>query len=132
MTGKELDHPMRLISQRAVGALKRSWGWTLIGSNGSAKDSGGLSFQRTGYCLILPIEEREHRETMGWLIVEMKVKPVCFDFQSTQHKSSLLHPRSHTVNILRAGPAPLICFTSVASNLSWSADPFTLPYRAVH
>lgn len=74
----------------------------------------------------------KHRETTGWFIVEMKVKGMCFDFQSTQHKSSLPHPRSHIVNILRAGPAPLICFMSVASNLSWFADPFTLSNRAMY
>lgn len=74
----------------------------------------------------------KHRQTTGRLIVEMKVKAVCFDFQSAPHKSSLPHPRSHAVNILRAGPTPLICFTSVASNLPQFADPFTLSNRAVH
>lgn len=136
MTGKEPDHPIRLILRRALGALKHSeedssWGWILIGSNGSGKESR-LSFQQTGYCLILQIEETKRRETTGWLIVEMKVKPLCFDSQSTQYKSSFPHPQSHIVNILRAGPAPLICFTSVASNLSWFADPFTLSNRAMH
>lgn len=104
----------------------------LTGSNGSGKESSGLSFQQMDYCLILQIEEMEHRETTGWLIVEMKVKAVCFDFLSSPHKSSLPHPQSQAVNILRAGPAPLICFMSVASNLPQFADPFTLPNRAVH
>lgn len=48
----------------------------------------GQAKQRTvtaadGNCLILQIEEMKHRETTGWLIVEMKVEAMCFDFQST-------------------------------------------------
>lgn len=99
----------------APGALKHlekdnSPGWILLGSNGSGKGSSGLSFQQNGYCLILQIEEMKHRETTGWLIVEMKVKAVCFDFQSSPHKSSLPHPpkscrkhpqgRAYTSNLL--------------------------------
>lgn len=109
-----------------------SWGWILIGSNGSGQESSRLSFQQMGYCLILQIEEMKHRQTTGQLIVEMKVKAVCFDFQSAPHKSSLPHPRSHAVNILRAGPTPLICFMSVASHLPQFADPFMLSNRTVH
>lgn len=108
-----------------------SWGWVLVGSNGSGKEISGLSFPQTDYCLILQIEEMKHRETTGWPIVEMKDMPMRFDFQSTQNKSSLPHLRSHIINILRAGPAPLICFMSVASSPSSFADPFTLSNRAV-
>lgn len=137
MTVKGPDHQMRLASWRALGAQKHweednSQGWILAGSNGSGKESSGLSFQQMDYCLILQIEEMKHRETTGWLIVEMKVKAVGFDFLSSPRKSSLPHPRSHAVNILRAGPTPPICFMSVASNLPQFADPFTLSNRAVH
>lgn len=136
MTGKELDHLTGLRLQRALGALKHleegsSWGWILDGSNGSDKEISRLSFQQTDYCLILQIEEMKHRETMGWPIVEMKDKPMHFDFQSTKDKSSLPHLQSHIINILRAGPAPLICFMSVATSPSSFADPFTLSNRAV-
>lgn len=135
ITRKEMDQLTRLVSWRVIGALKHleknsSCSWMLVGSNGSAEQRTVIAAD--GNCLILQIEEMKHRETTGWLIVEMKVEATCYDFQSTQPKSSLPHPRSHFVNILRAGPAPLICFTSVASNLSWFADPFMLSNRAVH
>lgn len=140
MTVKGPDHTTRLISQRTLGGgyledhleEDNSWGWILVGSNGSGKESSGLSFQQMGYCLILQIEEMKHRETTGWLIVEMKVQAVCFYFLSSPHQSSRPHPWSHAVNILRAGPTPLICFMSVASNLPHFADPFMLSNRGVH
>lgn len=135
MTVKGPDHTMRLISRRTLGGEyledpleeDNSWGWILVGSNGSGKESSRLSFQQMDYCLILQIEEMKHRETMGWLIVEMKVQAVCFDFLSSPHKSSLPHPRSHAVNILRAGPTPLTCFMSVASNLPRLQIPSRFP-----
>lgn len=140
MTVKGPDHTMRLISRRTLGGeyledhleKDNSWGWILVGSNGSGKESSRLSFQQMDYCLILQIEEMKHRETMGWLIVENESPGCVFWFpefstqvqSSSSTKSCCKHPqgRAYTSHLL------YVCgFQS-----SPFADPFTFSNRGVH
>lgn len=116
---------------KALGALNEegsSWCW----NNGQAKQTMDCHLSRQ-HCLILQIEETQHRETTGWLVEaywgnESQIQVFWF----SEHSRHVQPPPSTSHTVLRAGPAPLICFTSMAFSLSSFADPFVLSNRTVH